>query len=512
VVGTTGTVFELSPGQNGWTETILYSFTGSINGPDGDVPIGGVVMDKQGKLYGATESGGEYGNGSVYMLAPFTKGYKEVIIHSFNGADGGQPSAGLTIGPGNQLYGTTSFGGTAPECPFCGVIFSLSRQADGTWTETVLHAMLGSDGYLPVGPVVFDEKGNLYAASQSGGINAGGSVFMLTPTASGEWNETVLHLFDFKFPDGKDGQQPYAGVSYGKGKIVGTTASGGIYDKGIVFEATPPADDSINQPDHSTHWTQKHGVRENRAGGLASLIAKAATVRVPRFFAHFAKGGYHEHISLGRIPKHKIVRCEKESYDQQARLPMKSFRVSIALYLLLLTILLLAAGCRTREIAQMYPATPETQSAFLKNYTPVNVLNRFNNGQAFYSNGGGDTAGYESVKHTADFEGDFALCSEKFMPLMDALSDDVAAQLVANGAHIISQIGVAQAGFHFDYKLGKTSGSVTIAPLQLTPDLVSQKNPRPKCMVDVQTRIDVAEKWFPKGPGLTQVSVNNSIR
>ena len=65
------------------------------------------------------------------------------------------------------------------------------------------------------------------------------------------------------------------------------------------------------------------------------------------------------------------------------------------------------------------------------------------------------------------------------MPLMDALRDDVAAQLVGNGARILSQIGVAQAGFHFDYKLGKTVGSVTISPLELTP-LLTQTMPRPK--------------------------------
>ena len=87
------------------------------------------------------------------------------------------------------------------------------------------------------------------------------------------------------------------------------------------------------------------------------------------------------------------------------------------------------------------------------------------------------------------------------MPLMDALSDDVAAQLVGNGARILSQIGVAQAGFHFDYKLGKTVGSVTISPLELTP-LLTQTIPRPNCMVGVHTRIDVAEQWSPKEPGL----------
>jgi hypothetical protein len=185
---------------------------------------------------------------------------------------------------------------------------------------------------------------------------------------------------------------------------------------------------------------------------------------------------------------------------------MKSPRVLIVLSVLLLTV-----GWLIRARVHKYPATSETESAFLKNYTPTNVLNRFNDGPASYSTGRGAGAGYESVAHTANFEGYLALCSEKFMPLMDALGDDVAAQRVGNGARILSQIGVAQAGFHFDYRLGKTVGSVTISPLQLRPDL-SRRNPLPNCMVDVQTRIDVAEKWSPKEPGLIQVSVNNSIQ
>lgn len=196
--------------------------------------------------------------------------------------------------------------------------------------------------------------------------------------------------------------------------------------------------------------------------------------------------------------------------------PMKSSRVSIALYFLLLTVLLLTACWRTWEVEHMYPPTPATESAFLESYTPVKVLNRFNHGQASYSSGSGDAAGYEAVTHTANFEGTFALCSENFMPLMDALSDDVAAQLVKSGGHITSQIGLAQTGFHFDYKFGKTVGSVTIAPLELTPaepaSFLGNSKPVPNCMVGVHTRIDVAEKWFPKEPGLTQASLNKSIQ
>lgn len=158
----------------------------------------------------------------------------------------------------------------------------------------------------------------------------------------------------------------------------------------------------------------------------------------------------------------------------------------------------------------------ETESTFLKNYTPTNVLNRFNEGKASYGSGSGAAFGHDSVTHKVHFDGDFALCSEKFMPLMDALSDDVTTRLVGNGARILSQIGDARAGFYFDYKLGKTVGSVTIAPLELTPvnptGFLGHSMPVPNCMVGVHTSIKVAEQWFAKDPGLTQVSVNNSIQ
>ncbi|HET9308225.1 MAG TPA: hypothetical protein VFO46_19560 [Candidatus Sulfotelmatobacter sp.] len=189
---------------------------------------------------------------------------------------------------------------------------------------------------------------------------------------------------------------------------------------------------------------------------------------------------------------------------------MKSHRVLIAL-----SLMLLAAGCSIWERGQT--SSPfETESAFLKSYAPTNVLNRFNDGQASYSHGNGAAFGHDSVTHEANFDGDFALCSEKFVPLMDALSDDVAAQLVGNGARILSQIGEARAGFHFDYKLGKTVGSVTITPLELTPtdpaSILGHSKPVPNCMVGVHTSIKVAEKWFAKEPGLMQISVSDSIQ
>lgn len=242
-----GSVFKLSLGQGGWTETVLYAFPASIGGPDGDAPAGGVVMDREGNLYGATQAGGASGYGAVYELARSKDGrYRERVIHSFGLYDGYQPMSGLTIDRDGTLYGTTTAGGDVSVCYYvgCGIVFQLKKDATGSWTENVLHQMTGSDGFYTLGPVVFDRLGNLFAVAQSGGAYGMGSVFKLTPTASGPWNETVLHSFDFIPPSGTDGASPYAGVIVRHGRVLGTTSSGGVHYAGTVFEIKPPVPDS----------------------------------------------------------------------------------------------------------------------------------------------------------------------------------------------------------------------------------------------------------------------------
>jgi uncharacterized repeat protein (TIGR03803 family) len=242
-----GTVFELSPVENDWKGTLLYSFPGSIAGPDGDSPVGGLVSDRDGNLYGVTKLGGANGYGAVFELARQSGGgYEEEIIFSFNLSDGYQPTSGLAIDQLGNLYGTTSAGGDVNICYYvgCGIVFQLTKDRNGSWNENVLHEMNGSDGTYAVGPVAFDSLGNLYAAAESGGILGMGSIFMLAPTQTGEWAETMLHRFDFKFPNGEDGESPYAGVTVVDGKVFGTTILGGVNDEGILFEITPPQGDS----------------------------------------------------------------------------------------------------------------------------------------------------------------------------------------------------------------------------------------------------------------------------
>jgi hypothetical protein len=102
-------------------------------------------------------------------------------------------------------------------------------------------------------------------------------------------------------------------------------------------------------------------------------------------------------------------------------------------------------------------STPETESAFFKNYTPKTVIERFDaeKGSSYGQHSGGG-AGRKFVTHTGGFDWYFAMRSDKWVPLINALRDDASAQLVANGAQILSQTGDARDGFHFD-KTDKTS-------------------------------------------------------
>jgi hypothetical protein len=195
-----------------------------------------------------------------------------------------------------------------------------------------------------------------------------------------------------------------------------------------------------------------------------------------------------------------------------ARLPpMKSRRVLIALSVLLLAVSLGAVPIVWDRLHTLYPTT-ETESLFLKNYTLKNVIEKFEDKRGVttdsYKSG---EAGRKFVTHTARFDGCFALRTEKWMPLMNALNDDVATQLVEYGATIFSQSGDPRQGFQFDYQLDKTVGSLTILPLASTSD-VHRRMPLPTGTLDVRISIELTEKWFPKEPSMIRASIKNSTQ
>jgi uncharacterized repeat protein (TIGR03803 family) len=171
-------VFKLTPRQGGWTETVLHSF--DRDGTDGILPQGGVVFDASGNLYGTTNAGGTYTDGTVFELTPAqVGGWTEKVLHSFNldGTDGALPAAGPIFDAHGNLYGTTNGGGTY----ILGTVFELTRTEGGNWTEKVLHSFgNGTDGASPCAGVIFN-GGNLYGTTTSGGTHNQGTVFEFQP-------------------------------------------------------------------------------------------------------------------------------------------------------------------------------------------------------------------------------------------------------------------------------------------------------------------------------------------
>ena len=231
-----GTVFSLTPSPSGYKEHVLYAFQG---GSDGSQPRGTLLLDKSGSLYGTTTSGGAFSAGTVFTLMRSGSAYTEKLLYSFTGGiDGGNPAAGVVAHHGS-LYGTTSNGGSGcGSSGVCGTVFELTP-AKGGYSEKVLHSFTGrSDGGAPEAPVTFDATGTMYGTTDLGGLIRGGTcvlgcgvVYAVIRSGSG-YSETVLHAFQGK----NNGQSPLAGLFIGNdGVLYGTTFSGGHFSDGVVF-------------------------------------------------------------------------------------------------------------------------------------------------------------------------------------------------------------------------------------------------------------------------------------
>ncbi|MGO9520055.1 MAG: choice-of-anchor tandem repeat GloVer-containing protein, partial [Candidatus Korobacteraceae bacterium] len=185
--GGCGTVYKLTPSSGSWTESILYTFT--QNG-DAQHPWGGVTFDTAGNLYGTTVYGGAYGKGAIYELTPAGAGWTETVLYSFTGGtDGANPYAGVIFDQSGNLYGATSAGGSGNG----GTVFELTA-SKGSWTFNLLYSFSGASGQFSAGPLAnhaFDSAGNLYGTAHGAGAYNFGSAFKLTSGAGG-WTYTSL--------------------------------------------------------------------------------------------------------------------------------------------------------------------------------------------------------------------------------------------------------------------------------------------------------------------------------
>jgi uncharacterized repeat protein (TIGR03803 family) len=208
-----GTAFEIARGSG--TITTLASF----NGADGSLPVGGLIMDSSGNLYGTTFQGGASGDGTVFELA---QGSGTITtLASFSGTDGNGP-VGLIMDSSGNLYGTTYTGGATN----VGAVFELVH---GSSTITTLASFNLTSGAYPYAGVVMDSSGNLYGTAAGGGPSNNGVVFELA-----HGHSTITRLASF---GGTNGRLPEAGLLMdGSGNLYGTTYLGGASKDGTVFE------------------------------------------------------------------------------------------------------------------------------------------------------------------------------------------------------------------------------------------------------------------------------------
>ena len=260
-----GVVFELTPQQDGtWAETVLHSFG---SGTDGRAPMAGLVFDKAGNLYGTTYQGGTgpqciVGCGTVFELSPGSNGWTEKVLYNFCSQigcpDGDLPTSGVIVDADGNLYGTTPYGGNTLIGE--GIVFELSQGENGQWTESVLYEFQGggSDGNNPVGTLVQDKSGNLYGVTEFGYSHVSppslnnGTVFKLTRRPNNQWSESIVYGFcaQARCADGSDA---LAGVVLDNaGNLYGTTEIGGTSNLGIVFKLVPQNDGSwLDSPIYS---------------------------------------------------------------------------------------------------------------------------------------------------------------------------------------------------------------------------------------------------------------------
>ncbi len=269
-----------------WVETVIYHFAGAT---DADTPgLGNLTFDHAGNMYGTTIKGGAFGAGTVYRLTPSHGGWTESVLYSFSGGnDGGKPESGVTIDQAGNLYGTTYQGGSSRFCGStgCGTVYELGPSGSG-WTETVLYNFQAeNDGSGPLAGLVFDQQGNLFGASSTRGPLGGGAAFEMTP-ANGGWTFNVLYMFGgggpsrnltldgagnvygawvygnpgggngvifeleranswaytglHNFDNYNDGEYPQGSVLIGAdGNLYGTTSQGGTGEIGTVWQIVP---------------------------------------------------------------------------------------------------------------------------------------------------------------------------------------------------------------------------------------------------------------------------------
>lgn len=270
----------LTTASSAWasdTFSVLYDFDYYT----GDFPIGNLIFDSAGNLYGTTSEGGlespncPYNCGVVFELSRSGGAWTYTVLYYFTGGeDGGEPHGRLTLDSEGNLYGTAYVGGL-DDCPAgCGTVFELSP-SNGNWTFALLHSFAGSDGSSPWTGLTPDNSGNLYGTTTGAGSGgAPSTIFELVPSGGGGWTFSTLY-----YPSFSDGTTLLSDLAIdGSGNLYGAASEGGNPRAdcdngcGTVFELSPSGGSWNFSVLHTFRGT-KNGAKTGDGGGPLGALA-----------------------------------------------------------------------------------------------------------------------------------------------------------------------------------------------------------------------------------------------
>ncbi len=206
-----------------WTLNSIGTFTGS----NGSTPIGSVVIDASGNLWGTTSAGGAGSNGSIFEVV---KGSNTVTtVASFSGANGANPNGGLFQDANGNFFGTTINGGTDN----LGTVFEIVKGSNAITTIASFKSG-GTNALNPSADVIVDSAGNIFGVTPSGGTNNTGAIFEIV-----HGTNTITTVASF---GPSNGASPVGNLAFDpNGNIVGTTVYTGAAGSGFgtVFSYSP---------------------------------------------------------------------------------------------------------------------------------------------------------------------------------------------------------------------------------------------------------------------------------
>jgi uncharacterized repeat protein (TIGR03803 family) len=162
-----GMIFKITPG--GKFTTLFY-----FDGTDGKDPYAGLIEGLKGKFDGTAHYGGGHGAGAVYQILP---GGTEKTVYNFCAlsgcADGSYPYGELVEDTNLNVYSTTYFGGANN----LGTVFELGLDV---FNLTTLHSFDGADGSNPEAGLLLATDGIFYGSTSLGGSSGNGTLFSLS--------------------------------------------------------------------------------------------------------------------------------------------------------------------------------------------------------------------------------------------------------------------------------------------------------------------------------------------